>query len=201
VPTDVFDQLWQAVSLSPPVDVEFQGQDPIFPLRFRVGDAGAAVIGASAAMAAEPGACGAVAGGVRVAVDAAPPPCAATSICSAASQGRSRRESIRGLNQDIYRTRDDAGSSASRSAPSARIASVLGGADEHEPAAAVRRWEAAALEDAVVRAAPVGHGPLAREWLAHAQGDGRALALSSPGRDSRPRRCRGVAPVRIRVVT
>ncbi len=50
---EVLDRLWQEAGVRPSVDVTFEGHDPIFPLPFRVGEAGAAVIAASAAMAAE----------------------------------------------------------------------------------------------------------------------------------------------------
>src|SRR5436190_1881345 len=40
---DVLDQLWHEAGVAPPVEVALRGQDPVFPLPFRVGDAGAAV--------------------------------------------------------------------------------------------------------------------------------------------------------------
>ena len=174
--TDVLDQLWSAVGGSPPVDVDFQGHDPIFPLPFRVGDAGAAAIAASAAMAAE---LWRMRTGrrqqVRVAVDAA-----AAAMRSNQYLQRDRPDtqpsplSIRGLNQDIYRTRDDRWLYLHRGFPHhrARVAALLDRADDTERLAeAVRRWDAAALEEAVVRAgACAGMVRSHAEWLAHDQG-------------------------------
>jgi len=173
---DVLSELWREAGVSPPVDVDFQGSDPVFPLPFRVGEAGAAVIGASAAMAAE--LWRARTGRwqqVRVEVDAA-----ATAMRSHAYLQRDQPEnepspqSIRGLNQDIYRTRDDRWLYLHRGFPHhrARIATLLGGADDTERLAeAVRQWDAVSLEEAVVSAgACAGMVRSHDEWLAHDQG-------------------------------
>jgi crotonobetainyl-CoA:carnitine CoA-transferase CaiB-like acyl-CoA transferase len=174
--SDVLNHLWQAAGISPPIDVDIQGSDPVFPLPFRVGDAGAAAIGASAAMAAELWRLrtGRVQQ-VRVPVDAA-----AASMRSTEYLTRNRPSdepaaprSIRGLNQDIYQTRDGGWVYLHRGFPHhrARIAAVLDGADDSESlATAVRRWDAAALEEAVVAAgACAGMVRSREEWLAHAQ--------------------------------
>jgi crotonobetainyl-CoA:carnitine CoA-transferase CaiB-like acyl-CoA transferase len=179
MPRAAFEQLWQMANLPLPADVEFQGQDPILPLPFRVGDAGAAVIAASAAMAAE---LWRLRTGrrqrVRVAVDAA-----AAAMRSNQYVRRDQPEhteegtapqSIRGLNQDIYQTHDDRWVYLHRGFPHhrSRIASVLDGADDATSLAeAVRRWQAADLEEAIVRAgACAGMARSRAEWLAHAQG-------------------------------
>ena len=173
---DVLDRLWREAGVAPPVEVEFRGQDPIFPLPFRVGDAGAAVIAAGAAMAAE---LWRIRTGrpqrVRVEVDAA--------AAAMRSNQYLQRDppvhdptpvSIRGLDQDIYRTRDDRWLYLHRGFPHhrARIAALLDGADDAEALArAVRRWDAASLEDAVVGAgACAGMVRSHEEWLAHEQG-------------------------------
>src|SRR5262249_25294690 len=81
---------------------------------------------------------------------------------------------IRGLNQDIYQTRDGRWLYLHRGFPHhrARIGAVLDGADDSEQLAqAVTRWDAAALEEAIVRAGACGG--MARthdEWRAHEQG-------------------------------
>jgi crotonobetainyl-CoA:carnitine CoA-transferase CaiB-like acyl-CoA transferase len=173
---DVLDQLWRAAGLPPPVTVEIEGQDPIFPLPFRIGEAGAAVIAASGAMAAE---LWRMRTGrrqqVRVAVDAA-----AAAMRSQQYLQRDKPsdeptpQTIRGLNQDIYRTRDDRWVYLHRGFPHhrARIAALLDGADDADSLArAVRQWDAADLENAVVRAgACAGMARSHDEWLAHEQG-------------------------------
>jgi crotonobetainyl-CoA:carnitine CoA-transferase CaiB-like acyl-CoA transferase len=176
VANEALGQLWQAAGMMPPLDVAIEGRDPIFPLPFRVGDAGAAVIGASAAMAAEIWRMR-TGRGQRVSV--------ATDAAAAAMRSNQyprldrpvdepTPSSIRGLNQDIYRTRDDRWVYLHRGFPHhrARIAGVLDGADGAERlAAAVARWEAAALEEAVVAAGACGGMVRSRdEWLAHEQG-------------------------------
>jgi crotonobetainyl-CoA:carnitine CoA-transferase CaiB-like acyl-CoA transferase len=176
VPKDVFEQLWRAAGVTSPPDVAFQGHDPIFPLPFRVGDAGAAVIGASAAAAAELW-CMRTGRRQKIQVD----------VDAAAAAMRSnqylRRDppvaeptpvSIRGLNQDIYRTNDDRWVYLHRGFPHhrARIAALLDGADDAERLAlAAGRWDAAALEEVVVRAgACAGMVRSHEEWRAHDQG-------------------------------
>lgn len=173
---DVLEQLWHAAGVVPPVDVAFDGHDPVFPLPFRVGDAGAAAIAASAAMAA---ALWRIRTGrrqrVRVDVDAAAAAMRSNQYLQRDPPGNEPTPvSIRGLNQDIYRTRDDRWLYLHRGFPHhrARIAALLDGADDAERLAqAVRRWDAAALEDAVVRAgACAGMARSHEEWLAHDQG-------------------------------
>jgi crotonobetainyl-CoA:carnitine CoA-transferase CaiB-like acyl-CoA transferase len=173
---DVLEQLWQAAGVPSPVEVAFHGHDPVFPLPFRVGDAGAAVIGAGAAMAAE---LWRLRTGrlqqVRVDVDAAAAAMRSNEYLrhDQPVSGPQPR-AIRGLNQDIYRTRDDRWVYLHRGFPHhrARIAALLDGADDTERLAeAVKRWDAAALEEAVVSAgACAGMARSHEEWLAHDQG-------------------------------
>jgi crotonobetainyl-CoA:carnitine CoA-transferase CaiB-like acyl-CoA transferase len=173
---EVFNQVWREAEIPLHGDVEIEGNDPIFPVPFRVGDAGAATIAACGAMAAELWRSrSGRSQKVSVAVDAA-----AAAMRSAEYLRRDQASnhptprSIRGLQQDIYRTRDDRWVYLHRGFPHhrARIASVLDGADDHEAlAAAVRRWDAAALEDAIVQAgACAGMVRSHDEWLAHGQG-------------------------------
>jgi crotonobetainyl-CoA:carnitine CoA-transferase CaiB-like acyl-CoA transferase len=192
---EVFNQVWREAGIPLPGGVEIEGCDPIFPVPFRVGDAGAATIAACGAMAAElwRGRTGRTQR-VSVAVDAA-----AAAMRSAEYLRRDQASteptprSIRGLQQDIYRTRDDRWVYLHRGFPHhrARIGGVLDGANDHDQlAAAVGRWEAAALEDAIVQAgACAGMVRSHDEWLAHDQGGAvEQLPLLEVNRvgDSRP---------------
>src|ERR1051326_1337613 len=53
MPYELIDQL-MSIAGEPPAgkEIEFRGADPVFPTAFRFGDAGAAIIGASAVQAA-----------------------------------------------------------------------------------------------------------------------------------------------------
>ncbi|MGD9894758.1 MAG: CoA transferase [Dehalococcoidia bacterium] len=173
---EAFNQLWHETGAPLPEAIAFQGSDPIFPVSFRIGEAGAATIAASAAMAAE---LWCIRGGrsqtVRVEVDAAAAAMRSTEYLRRdppATQPTPR--SIRGLQQDIYQTRNGRWVYLHRGFPHhrARIAAVLDGADDGELlAAAVRRWDAEALEDAIVGAGACAGMVRSRdEWLALEQG-------------------------------
>jgi crotonobetainyl-CoA:carnitine CoA-transferase CaiB-like acyl-CoA transferase len=173
---DALNRLWQETGLAPREDVEIQGHDPIFPVPFRVGEAGAATIAASATMAAE---LWRTRTGrsqqVRVAVDAAAAAMRSTEYLRYDKpETQPRPRSIRGLQQDIYPTRDGRWVYLHRGFPHhrARIAALLDGADDAEHlAAAVQRWDAAALEAAVVNTGACGGMVRSHEeWLAHEQG-------------------------------
>jgi crotonobetainyl-CoA:carnitine CoA-transferase CaiB-like acyl-CoA transferase len=157
---------------------EIAGEDPVFPLSLRVGEAGAAAIAASGLAAAR---LWQLRGGrrqkVRVEVDAA----------AAAMRGDRylRRKipstdaepsprTIRGSRGDLYATRDQRWVYLHRGFAHhrARIAALLDGAnDEASLEQAVARRDALELEDAVHAAGACG-GMIRsyEEWRAHAQG-------------------------------
>jgi hypothetical protein len=156
---------------------EIVGSDPVFPLRLRVGEAGAAAIAAAAIAAAR---LWELRTGrmqkVRVEVDAA----------AAAMRGdrymrrprvdptapRAPRSSLSGVG-DICLSRDGRWIYLHRAFPHhrERIASVLDSADDGESLErAVSRWEALALEDAIHAAgACAGVVRGYEEWSQHAQ--------------------------------
>lgn len=171
---DILSRLWAEAGMQTPPPVSFVGADPIFPLPFPVGEAGAAVIGACAAMAAE---LWRMHTGrsqeVRVEVDAAAAAMRSNQYLQVGSEGE-QTASISALNQDIYLARDGRSVYLHRGFVHhrARIAAVLDGAtDPVDLAAAVGRRTSFAVEEAVVRAgACAGVVRTRSEWLAHEQG-------------------------------
>jgi crotonobetainyl-CoA:carnitine CoA-transferase CaiB-like acyl-CoA transferase len=158
--------------------IEFAGSDPVLPTPFRVGEGGAAVIGASALMAAR---IWELRGGrsqqVKVAVDAA------------AAAMRSSRYLRRDPSPEpppptgasrlgFYLTRDGRWIYFQRLFPhhQARLVEVLECRyEEDDIARSVARWEGEALEEAVVaNGACAGLVRSGDEWMAHEQA--RAVA-------------------------
>jgi crotonobetainyl-CoA:carnitine CoA-transferase CaiB-like acyl-CoA transferase len=154
-----------------PGDVSFAGADPVLPTRLRLGELGAAAIAAAAVLAARvyedrTG----VAQHIRVPVDAA-----AVAMRSARylrpDPPPAVRRRLGGLG--VYRTADDRWVYFQRLFPHhrERISAVLGVPLEEESiTAAVRGWQAPALEDAVVAAgacAAMVRTP--DEWATHPQ--------------------------------
>jgi len=138
-----------------PGEVEIDGADPVFPLPLKVGEAGAAAIAA----------CGLAAARlwelrigrrqkIRVDVDAAAAAMRGDRYLQRATPGTDTftPRAVRGERGDIYQARDGRWVYLHRGFPHhrARIAALLGGADDRESLeAAVSTWDALALEDAV----------------------------------------------------
>jgi crotonobetainyl-CoA:carnitine CoA-transferase CaiB-like acyl-CoA transferase len=151
-----------------PGGVEVLGADPVLPTRLRLGELGAAAIGAAAVLATRvyedrTG----VAQRVRVPVDAA----AAAMRSARYLRGGDTPRRAGGLG--VYRTADDRWVYFQRLFPHhrERISAVLGcPLDEESITAAVARWRGQDLEDAVVAAGACA--ALVRtpdEWAAHPQ--------------------------------
>lgn len=146
-------------------DVQFVGSDPVLPSPLRIGEAGAATIGAAALAAAR---LWTLRGGerqsVRVEVDAAAAAMRSSRYVRVESseQPADEAESLADFRPraaragtGVFRTRDGRWMYLHRAFPHhrARICSVLACADEEaDIAAAVKGWDALALEDAIVGA-------------------------------------------------
>jgi crotonobetainyl-CoA:carnitine CoA-transferase CaiB-like acyl-CoA transferase len=158
-------------------DAEIVGEDPVFPLPWRIGEAGAATIAASGVAAAR---LWQLRTGrrqrVRVDVDAAAAAMRGdrylrreTPSADAAPEPRA----VRGEGGDIYLAKDDRWVYLHRGFAHhrARIAALLDGADDAASLEqAVRQWDAEALEDAVHAAgACAGVVRTRAEWLDHPQ--------------------------------
>lgn len=153
--------------------IEFAGTDPVLPTQFRVGEAGAAAIGASALMAARIWELrGGHAQHIRVDVDAA-----AAAMRSARylrrdpSPGRGQLSGGRGLG--FYLTSDDRWIYFQRlfAHHQARLVEVLKCRYEEDAITeAVSRWKAEELEEAVIaNGACAGMVRSRDEWIAHDQ--------------------------------
>jgi crotonobetainyl-CoA:carnitine CoA-transferase CaiB-like acyl-CoA transferase len=158
--------------------VEFVGSDPVLPSPLRIGEAGAAVIGATALMAAR---LWQLKTGrtqhVRVEVDAAA--AAMRSSRYLQIEGAESRRPAGGGGLGVYRTRDGRWVYFQRLFPHHRqriFSTVLGCSEQEEAiAAAVQTWDGQALEEAVIAAgASGGMVRSAAEWQAHDQA--KALA-------------------------
>jgi crotonobetainyl-CoA:carnitine CoA-transferase CaiB-like acyl-CoA transferase len=163
-------------------NVELVGDDPVFPIPWRIGEAGAATIAA----------CGVAASRlwqlrtgrqqhVRVEVDAAAAAMRGDRYLrrqQTSEEEAASPRAIRGSGGDIYLARDDRWIYLHRGFPHhrARIAALLDGADDAASLErAVQRWDGLALEDAVHAAgACAGMVRTPAEWLDHSQG--RAVA-------------------------
>jgi crotonobetainyl-CoA:carnitine CoA-transferase CaiB-like acyl-CoA transferase len=176
--TDLLQELLGALGLSHLRDhAEITGDDPVFPIPWRIGEAGAATIAA----------CGLAAAqlwqirtgrmqGVRVDVDSAAAAMRGDRYLKRESPGADTEPSpraIRGDHGDIYQAKDGRWVYLHRGFAHhrARIAAVLGGADDATALGrAVAQWDALALEDAVHAAgACAGMVRTREEWLAHPQ--------------------------------
>ncbi|MPZ24514.1 MAG: hypothetical protein GEU28_13505 [Dehalococcoidia bacterium] len=163
-------------------DVEISGSDPVFPLAWPVGEAGAAAIAASAVAAAR---LWQLRSGqsqqVRVEVDAAAAAMRGDRYLvrhTPSTETEPSPRTIRGTRGDIYQAKGGRWVYLHRGFAHhrARIAGVLGGAnDEQSLEAAVNKWDALELEDAVHAAgACAGMVRPYGEWADHEQG--RAVA-------------------------
>ena len=177
----ILEALHRSLGLAPPgpEDVEIAGADPILATRFRVGDAAAAALAASALAAAE---IWRLRTGrrqrVRVEVTGA-----AASLLGFAFQrledgGANAAWEPRGQLTGFYPTRDGRWFLLHQSFPDtqARALALLGCGDDRDAvAAAIAGWDAQALEDAIAERGLCGARVRgAAEWASHPQG--RALA-------------------------
>ena len=158
--------------------VTFSGADPVFPLPFRVGEAGAAAIAAAALGATELWRLR-TGRGQRVSVDV---PAAAAAMRSSqyllrepiSASGLRNAHGLRSLSRGIFPTKDGRWLYLHRNSHlhRARQVALLQCEDSPESLApAVAQWEGEALERAIHEAGAVA--ALARrpaEWLAHPQG-------------------------------
>jgi crotonobetainyl-CoA:carnitine CoA-transferase CaiB-like acyl-CoA transferase len=174
VPTEQIGRLLSLVGEDPGGStIEFAGSDPALPTPFRVGEAGAAAIGASALMAARIWELrGGHAQHVRVAVDAA-----AAAMRSSRYLQRvpapERAQLAEGRGLGFYLTRDGRWIYFQRlfAHHQARLVDVLKCRYEEDAITeAVARWEGQALEEAVVaNGACAGLVRTREEWMAHEQ--------------------------------
>jgi crotonobetainyl-CoA:carnitine CoA-transferase CaiB-like acyl-CoA transferase len=174
LPTDLVDRLLSLVGEDRGGStIEFAGSDPVLPTPFRVGEAGAAAIGASALMAAR---IWELRGGhpqqVLVAVDAA-----AAAMRSSRYLRRDpspeRGQLAEGRGLGFYLTRDGRWIYFQRlfAHHQARLIEVLGCRYEEDAITdAVARWDGEALEEAVIaNGACAGLVRTREEWMAHEQ--------------------------------
>jgi crotonobetainyl-CoA:carnitine CoA-transferase CaiB-like acyl-CoA transferase len=153
--------------------IEFTGSDPVLPTQFRVGELGAAAIGASALMAARIWELrGGHAQHVQVAVDAAAAAMRSSRYLQRDPAPR-RAQLAEGRGLGFYLTRDGRWIYFQRLFPhhQARLVEVLKCRYEEDAITeAVARWEGQALEEAVVaNGACAGLIRTREEWMAHDQ--------------------------------
>jgi crotonobetainyl-CoA:carnitine CoA-transferase CaiB-like acyl-CoA transferase len=153
--------------------IEFTGSDPVLPTQFRVGELGAAAIGASALMAARIWELrGGHAQHVQVAVDAAAAAMRSSRYLQRDPAPR-RAQLAEGRGLGFYLTRDGRWIYFQRLFPhhQARLVEVLKCRYEEDAITeAVARWEGQVLEEAVVaNGACAGLIRTREEWMAHDQ--------------------------------
>jgi crotonobetainyl-CoA:carnitine CoA-transferase CaiB-like acyl-CoA transferase len=172
---DLLDALLNAAREPPArLGVEFVGADPVLPTPFRLGEAGAATIAASALQAAR---VWQERGGreqrIRVDIDAAAAAMRSARYLRQDSPDAPRRERVTGGGLGLFRTRDERWMYYQRLFPHhrARLTRLLGCSDDDDGVrAATAAWDSQALEDAVFAAGACGAFTRSEaEWATHPQ--------------------------------